>query len=132
VAGLHEAGNTARLGLEAGGTALPHAQGWAAVNSLGLLDLVQIAAVGLAPKSQYQVYLTQSNHPPFRTLHPLAILKTNADGGGIVQAIGPLKALANNGSASSTAASQRFLIVTDMKDASQIVLRESRSLDLSK
>lgn len=31
---LGEAGNTARLHLEAGGTALPDAQGWVAVNSL--------------------------------------------------------------------------------------------------
>ncbi len=44
-----EAGNTARLHLQAGGTALPHAEASAAVNSLGLLDLVQIAAEGLAP-----------------------------------------------------------------------------------
>jgi YVTN family beta-propeller protein len=51
---LGEAGNTARLRLEAGGTALPDAQGWVAVNSLGLLDLVQLAAEGLTPKSQYQ------------------------------------------------------------------------------
>src|SRR6266852_5346262 len=39
--------------LQAAGTALPHAQVSVAVNSLGLLDLVQIAAEGLAPTSQY-------------------------------------------------------------------------------
>src|SRR5262249_38764391 len=54
---LGQAGNTARLRLEAAGTALPDAQASVAVNSLGLLDLVQIAAAGLAPNSQYQVYL---------------------------------------------------------------------------
>lgn len=47
---LGAAANTARLHLEAGGTALPEAQASVAVNSLGLLDLVQIAAKGLAPK----------------------------------------------------------------------------------
>ena len=36
----------ARLRLEAGGAALPHAQASVAVNSLGLFDLVQIAAPG--------------------------------------------------------------------------------------
>src|SRR5450631_2994700 len=38
---LGEAGNTARLHLEAGGAALPNAEASVAVNSLGLLDLVQ-------------------------------------------------------------------------------------------
>jgi len=119
---LGEAGNTARLHLAAGGTALPNAQGWAAVNSLGLLDLVQIVAEGLTPKAQYQVYLTDSDHPPFGQLEPLAVLKTNPDGAGIVQAIGPLKTLAAGDSA--PASSRRFLIVTAIMDASQVVLRQ--------
>ena len=89
---LGQAGNTARLHLEAGGIVLPNAQASVAVNSLGLLDLVQIAAGGLAPKSQYQVYLAGSNQAPFGKLEALAVLKTNPDGAGIVQAIGPLKA----------------------------------------
>src|SRR5205807_1335564 len=93
---LGAAANTARLHLEAGGAALPDAQASVAVNSLGLLDLVQIAAKGLAPKESYQVYLAESNQSPFGKLEPLALLKTNPDGGGIVQAIGPLKVLAGN------------------------------------
>jgi YVTN family beta-propeller protein len=117
---LGAAANTARLHLEAGGTALPEAQASVAVNSLGLLDLVQIAAEGLAPQTSYQVYLAESNQPPFGRLEPLAVLKTNPDGAGIVQAIGPLKALAGNDPNSS--APQRFLIVTDLKDSSQVVL----------
>jgi YVTN family beta-propeller protein len=120
---LSAAGNTARLHLEAGGTALPDAQGSVAVNSLGLLDLVQIAARSLAPKESYQVYLAESNKSPFGKLEPLAVLKTNPDGAGIVQAIGPLKTLASS-STTSTAA-QRFLIVTDAKDSSQVVLRQT-------
>ena len=124
---LGEAGNTARLQLEAGGTALPEAQGWVAVNSLGILDLVQIAAKGLTPKTQYQVYLTESDHAPFGKLEPLAVLKTNPDGAGIVQAIGPLKVLASGAGAVAGLPSQRFLIVTDLKDPSQVVLRESNS-----
>src|SRR5436190_16929328 len=121
---LGTAANTAQLHLEAGGTALAEAQASVAVNSLGLLDLVQIAARGLAPQTQYQVYLAESNQSPFGKLEPLAVLKTNPDGGGIVQAIGPLKVLAGNDPNSS--APQRFLIVTDMKDSSQVVLRQAR------
>src|SRR6516225_8128955 len=105
---LGAAANTARLHLGAGGTALPEAQASVALNSLGLLDLVQIAAKGVAPKAAYQVYLADSNQPPFGKLERLAVLKTNPDGAGIVQAIGPLKALAPGNPKSS--ASQRFLI----------------------
>jgi hypothetical protein len=71
------------------------------------------------------VYLAESNKPPFGKLEPLAVLKTNADGAGIVQAIGPLKVLAGGNEASS--ASQRFLIVTDIKDSSQVVLRQAEA-----
>jgi YVTN family beta-propeller protein len=122
---LGESGNTARLHLEAGGSALPSAQASVAVNSLGLLDLVQIAAEGLAPKSQYQVYLAESNHAPFGKLEDLAVLKTNPDGAGIVQAIGPLKALAHGDLVGSKGPSERYLVVTDMNDASQVVLRQT-------
>ena len=122
---LGEAANTARLHLEAGGIALPTAQASVAVNSLGLLDLVQIAAEGLAPKSQYRVYLAESNHAPFGKLEALAVLKTNPDGAGIVQAIGPLKALAHRETGGSASQSERYLVVTDMNDALQVVLRQS-------
>src|SRR5215510_1076015 len=122
---LGTAANTARLRLEPGGTALPNAQASVAVNSLGLLDLVQIAAKGLAPQASYQVYLDESNKSPFGKLEPLAVLKTNPDGAGIVQAIGPLKVLA--GKDSRPSASQRFLIITDVKDASRVVLRQAKS-----
>jgi YVTN family beta-propeller protein len=121
---LGEAGNTASLYLEAGGTALPDARGSVAVNSLGLLDLLQIAGEGLTPKTQYQVYLAGSTHAPFGKLEPLAILKTNPDGAGIVQAIGPLKMLAA-GDSSAPASTARFLIITDLKDPSQVVLRQA-------
>jgi hypothetical protein len=117
-----EAANSARLQLRAGGTALPNAQASAAVNSLGLLDLVQIAAEGLTPSSQYQVYLAESDHAPFGKLEPLAIVKTNPDGAGIVQAIGPLKILIGRGGTAAGVPSQRFLIVTELKDPARVVL----------
>jgi YVTN family beta-propeller protein len=124
---LGVAANTARLHLEAGGTALPDAQASVAVNSLGLLDLIQIAARGLSPRMQYQVYLADSNRPPFGKLEPLAVLKTNPDGAGIVQAIGPLKSVGGKDPNSSTP--QRFLVVTDTKDSSQVVLRQSNQAE---
>jgi hypothetical protein len=96
-----------------------------AVNSLGLLDLVQIAAEGLAPKSQYRVYLAESNRAPLGKLEALAVLKTNPDGAGIVQAIGPLKALAHGDAGGSVGQSERYLVVADMNDSSQVVLRQT-------
>lgn len=120
LAPLGEAGHVARLRLQAAGAALPKAQASVAVNSLGLLDLIQIAAEGLASSTQYQVYLAESDRAPFGKLEPLAILKTNPDGGGIVQAIGPLKALAGVDDTSS----RRFLIITELKDPTKLVLRQ--------
>lgn len=117
---LGEAGNEARAHLESASSTLPDAQASVAINSLGLLDLVQIAAKGLAPKGQYQVYLAESNREPYGKLEPLAVLKTNPDGAGTVQAIGPLKTLAPSNS--GTPAPRRFLIVSDTKESTQVVL----------
>ena len=122
---LGEAGNIARLHLEAGGNTFPNAQASVAVNSLGLLDLVQIAAEGLAPKSQFQVYVAESDHIPFGKLQPLAVLKTNPDGAGIVQAIGHLKTLVDGGQTLSGTRPQRFLIVSDVNNSSDVALRQS-------
>jgi len=129
---LGAAANNARLHLSAAGTALPNAQASVAVNSLGLLDLVQIAAAGLAPKCQYQVYLAESDRAPYGKLEPLAVLKTNPDGAGIVQAIGPLKSLSRGESASSDAPPRRYLLVTDGKDSSQVVLRQTNASSATK
>jgi YVTN family beta-propeller protein len=122
---LGEAGNTATLRLEATGATAPEAAGWVAVNSLGLLDLLQVAAAGLTPSTGYQVYLVDSNQAPFGVMQPLAVLRTNPDGAGIVQAIGPLKVLAPSASPSASTASQRFLLVTDLADQSHVVLRQT-------
>jgi YVTN family beta-propeller protein len=122
---LGVAANTALLHLESAGGALPNAEGSVAVNSLGLLDLVQVTVAGMTPQTQYQVYLAESSEPPFGKLEPLAVLKTNPDGAGTAQAIGPLKALASNDS--SPASAQRFLIITDIKDSTQVTLRQSKT-----
>jgi hypothetical protein len=118
---LGVAGNTARLHLEAAGRSLPNAQASVAVNSLGLLDLVQIAAAGLMPNSQYEVFLAERNREPFGKLEPLAYLTTNPDAAGTTQAIGPLKTLADG----EGDAGHRFLVVTELNDASKVVLRQS-------
>jgi YVTN family beta-propeller protein len=124
---LGESGNTATMRLEGVGPTAKSAQGWAAVNSLGLLDLMQVYASGLTAKTKYQVSLSESDHPPFDKLQPLAVLKTNPDGAGIVQAIGPLKTLVSGPGAVPAMLPRRFLIVSGMKDPSQVVLRQTAS-----
>jgi len=126
---LGEAANTVHMRLETATTGLPDAQASAAVNSLGLLDLVQVAARGLAPSAQYRLYLAQSNHFPYGNLEPLAVFKANLDGAGIVQAVGPLKMLGGRGATVEGLPTQRFLVVTDLNDPSRVVLRQSSSLD---
>ena len=119
---LGQAGNTARLRLVSSGSPSPNAQASVAVNSLALLDLLQIAASGLDPSAQYQVYLTESDRAPFAKLEALAVLKTNPDGAGIVQTIGPLKTLSTS---DSTATPRRYLIVTKFGNSSDVVLHSS-------
>jgi YVTN family beta-propeller protein len=125
-----EAGNSVRLHLVAAAKALPNAHASATVNSLGLLDLIEIAAAELAPKSQYQIYLAESATAPFGKLEPLAVLKTNPDGAGIAQAIGPLKRLVESGAAASSTSSRRFVVVTEINDPPVVVLRQSSDSDV--
>ncbi len=120
---LGESGNVTRLRLKAAGSRFPNAEASVAVNSLGLLDLVQIAARGLAPAARYQVALAESDRPPFGKREPLAVLRTNPDGAGIVQAVGPLKTLVGTGPGAPREAPRRFLIVADAEDPAQVVLQ---------
>ena len=126
LAPLGEAGNTARLHLESAEQSLPNAKASVAVNSLGLTDLVQIAAEGLAPKAQYEVFLADSSQPPYGKLESLATLRTNPDGAGIVQAIGRLKTLATGGENASSQRSRRFIIIAEMNAPTHVVLRQVR------
>ena len=122
---LGVAGNTTRLQLEAASSTFPNAQGTAAVNSLGLLDLLQITAAGLMPSAQYEVFLAENNGEPFGKLVPLATLMTNPDTAGTVQAIGPLMTLATGPGAPEEQGPPRFLIVTELNNPSNVVLRQS-------
>jgi hypothetical protein len=89
------------------------------------LDLLQIAEEGLMPNSQYEVFLAQNGDAPFGKLEPLATFMTNPDGSGIVQAIGPLKRLANDAGEGEDEACPRFLIVTELNNPTQVVLRQA-------
>jgi YVTN family beta-propeller protein len=126
---LGDAANTSHLHLEAATATGPRAQGEAAINSLGLLDLVQVAVSGLTPGTQYRLCLAQADHEPYGQLEPLATFKTNPDGAAIVQTVGPLKGLARVHATTSESAARRYLIVADGGDPTRVVLRQTRPPD---
>jgi hypothetical protein len=123
---LGVAGITARLHLESESSLLPNAQASVAVNSLGLLDLLEVGAENLMPTSQYQLNLVE---PADRSekLEPLAVFMTQPDGSAVVQAIGPLKTLAAEAGTSENGSKDQYLTVTPANNPSQIVLRQSTS-----
>ncbi len=117
---LGEAAVTAKLQLRGeGGDSGPQAT--VAVNSLGLVDLLQIAASGLTPNTLYRLWLSDTNRPPFGNLIPIAMLKTNPDGGAIAQTVGPLKSVAPPGTGGLP---KRYLVVTK-GDSQEPILRET-------
>lgn len=61
------------------------------VNSLGLVDHLQIAAAGLAPNAEYSLQLVSKDRRETPTT--LVKFKTNASGSAIAQTIGPIKSL---------------------------------------
>jgi YVTN family beta-propeller protein len=121
---LGVSGITARLHLASAASSLPNAQASVAVNSLGLLDLVQVAAENLTPMTQYQLNLVEPGDASGK-LEALAAFTTQPDGSAIVQAIGPLKTLAAEAGPSADESSRRYLTVTQYNNPSQIVLRQS-------
>jgi YVTN family beta-propeller protein len=123
---LGAAANVVKIELTAFlGTTTSGASATVAVNSLGLLDLLEIAVAGLQPKTQYTLSLSESNQPPFENLEPLATFTTWQDGAGVAQAIGPLKKVVSGEAEAGQANFQRrYLIVSPAQDVSNPILIE--------
>src|SRR5919109_2916146 len=66
-----------------------NARATVAVNSLGVIDLLQIAAAGLQPGQEYQLFLIDSLTKPDASRVGLAKFKTWPNGAAVAQAIGP-------------------------------------------
>lgn len=112
---LGEAGTVAHLTLAAPRGAQKPAHATVSVNSLGPLDLVQIAASGLTPGQTYTLWLTTSRVAPFGKREALASFKANLAGAQIAQAIGPFKRiLGNSGEHGDKEGGRRFLLVTEV------------------
>ena len=90
-----------------------NARATVAVNSLGVIDLLQIAVAGLQPGQEYQLFLVDSLTKPDVTRIGLTKFTTNPSGAAVAQAIGPLRTVvAASGGAASQQPEQRYLVVT--------------------
>lgn len=88
---LGQAAEAVHLTLAASAGSSDAAQATVAINSLGLVDLLQIAASGLVPGKQYQLALVDNRTAPYGKWLPLTNFKANASGAQIAQTIGPLR-----------------------------------------
>jgi hypothetical protein len=90
-----------------------NARATVAVNSLGVIDLLEIAVAGLQPGQEYQLFLVDSLTKPDATRVGLTKFTANPSGAAVAQAIGPLRTFV--GAAEGAAAKQpeqRYLVVT--------------------
>ncbi len=82
------------------------------VNSLGALDLLQLAASGLRPGESYTLWLVASHTAPFGDKEALVTFKANASGAQVAQSVGPLRALATTDAEVAGGSKNRYLILT--------------------
>jgi YVTN family beta-propeller protein len=110
---LAEAGKGAHLTLIAPEGSRSAAHATVSVNSLGPLDLLQIAVSGLKPGKMYRLWLVASRTAPFEQKEELVTFKTNLAGAQIAQTIGPLRQVLTSANGKTAGlAQQRFLLVT--------------------
>src|SRR6266540_2922411 len=84
-----------------------------AVNSLGVIDLLQIAVAGLQPGQEYQLFLADSLTKSDANRIALTKFTANPSGAAVAQTIGPLRTVvgATDGAAGKQP-EQRYLVVT--------------------
>jgi len=110
---LADAGKAAHLLLTAAEGSGSSAHATVSVNSLGSIDLLQMAVSDLKPGQMYRLWLTTSQAPPYRQKQELATFKTNLAGAQIVQTVGPFRqVLTSESEKSAEVPQQRFLLVT--------------------
>lgn len=91
-------------------------KGFAAIRALGVVDGLEMTVTGLTPKTSYGLYLSTTDHPPYRGLQHLSQVTTNPRGGGALQAVGPLRKLVRP---EARGAAPRFLLVFSGEPAAQ-------------
>jgi YVTN family beta-propeller protein len=120
---LADAGKAAHLTLIAPEGSGSSAHATVSVNSLGPLDLLQMAVSGLKPGQMYRLWLVTARAPPYGRKEELAMFKTNLSGAQVVQTVGPFRqVLTSEGEKTAEGTQQRFLLVTPAEsDAAELV-----------
>jgi len=65
------------------------------LRSEGLVDLATFNLRALAPNTDYDIYLTNSTQAPYARAYPLTTVHTDAKGGAMGQALGPVQRIAS-------------------------------------
>ena len=113
LAPLGVAGQTLHIEMLPPSGAGSNARATVALNSLGVIDLLEIAVAGLQPGQEYELFLVDSLAKPDASRIPLAKFKTWPNGAAVAQAIGPLRTVvAATEGAAGKQSEQRYLVVT--------------------
>jgi YVTN family beta-propeller protein len=99
------------------------AQATVAINSLGLVDLLQIAVSGLVPGKQYQLALVDRRTAPYGSRLPLTNFKANSGGAQIAQTIGPLRQ-AVTAAAGAGQPAARYLVLSPVGSDAPILVQQ--------
>jgi YVTN family beta-propeller protein len=120
---LADAGKAAHLALIAPEGSSNPAHATVSVNSLGPLDLLQMAVSGLKAGQMYRLLLVTGRTPPYGEKQELAMFKTNLAGAQVVQTVGPFRqVLASENEKTAEGIQQRFLLVTPAEsDAAELI-----------
>ena len=118
------AGETVHIDLVPPSGAGSNARATVAVNSLGVIDLLQVAVAGLQPGQEYQLFLVDSLTKPDARRVGLTKFTANPSGAAVAQAIGPLRTVvAATSGAGGQQPERRYLILT-AADTDQPVLQQ--------
>jgi YVTN family beta-propeller protein len=121
---LGVAGQTLHIEMLPAAGTNPNGRATVAVNSLGVIDLLQIAAAGLQPGQEYELSLVDSLSKPGARRIGLTKFTANPSGVAIAQAIGPLRTVVGaTGGAAGQQSEQRYLVVTSI-GSEQLVLQQ--------
>jgi YVTN family beta-propeller protein len=106
----------------------PSARATVAVNSLGVIDLLEIAVAGLQPGQEYQLFLVDSLTKPDASRIALAKFRTWPNGAAVAQAIGPLRTVVSaNEGAVGKQPKQRYLVVTTTGSEQPVLQQQTPS-----
>jgi YVTN family beta-propeller protein len=121
---LGVAGQALHIELLPPGGAVTNARATVAVNSLGLIDLLQIAVAGLQPGQEYQLFLVDSLTKPDANRIALTKFTANPSGGAVAQAIGPLRTVVGAAEGAAGKQSERRYFVVTAVGSDQPVLQQ--------